>query len=148
MIMKSRVTWACLPALILSANACGSSRTCTASVPNSEFCLRPVLSSMMTADTPARSRVLTVYLKCSMRPPVSPSTMIGLVETSMISSMVSMRLDQSTSSMSGLPLKDESHRLLTQNASYSRTLIVFSSTDFTFSTINADRPLETSIARM
>ena len=44
-----------------------------ASVPKSEFFFSPVLSSMMTAEMPLRSKVRTVKMKCSSLPPVSPS---------------------------------------------------------------------------
>ena len=55
---------------------------------------------MMIAETPNRSRVLTLNLKCSILPPVSPSTIIGLVVTSNISSIVEKREEKSTISIS------------------------------------------------
>ena len=76
---------------------------------------------MMTADTPIRSKVRTVYTKCSVSPPVSPSRIMGLVVTSMISLMVFIREEKSTSSMSGLPLVVESHREDTHIPSNCRT---------------------------
>ena len=65
---------------------------------------------MITAETPIFSRDLTVYTKCSVSPPVSPSKMIGFVVTSVTSSIVLNRLVISTSSISGFPLAVESQR--------------------------------------
>ena len=83
-------------------------------MPNNEFRLAPILSSIITAEIPNLSKVFTRNLKCSIRPPVSPSTIIGLVVTSNISSMVEKRDEKSTSSVSGLPLEVESVKLLSQ----------------------------------
>ena len=60
MIMKSSVSWACLPARILAENSSMPAWVCSTSVPNRLFFLSPVLSSMMIADTPMRSRVRTL----------------------------------------------------------------------------------------
>ena len=65
----------------------------------------------MTADTPMRSSVRTLYTKCSTKPPVSPSKIIGFVVTSITSSIVRSLEDRSTSSISGFPFAVESHRL-------------------------------------
>ncbi|GEM_PF-4426983 len=73
MIMNSLVTWAFFPARIFSQKSSTGARVCSTSVPKREFLLRPILSSMMTADIPLRSRVRTVNTKCSGLPPVSPS---------------------------------------------------------------------------
>ena len=89
----------------------------------------------------------TLKKKCSSLPPVSPSRMMGFEVTSMISLMVLMRLVRSTSSMSGLPLKVESQRLLTHMASYSLTVAVSVSSMRVFSTIRPESPLEASITR-
>ena len=71
-------------------------------------------------ETPIRSSDRTVYTKCSVSPPVSPSKIIGFVVTSKMSSMVRKREVISTSSMSGLPLAVESQRELTHMASNCR----------------------------
>ena len=65
---------------------------------------------MMTIETPILSSVLTVYTKCSVNPPVSPSKIIGLLVTSIISSTVLRREVISTTSISGLPREVESQR--------------------------------------
>ena len=117
MIIKSSVSCAFLPAAILALKFSMVSCVCATSVPNSEFFFRPVLSSMITAETPIFSSVRTVYTKCSVSPPVSPSNTMGLVVTSVTSSMVRKRLVISTSSMSGLPLAVESHSELIHMAS-------------------------------
>ena len=85
--------------------------TCSSVFSRSEFFFNPTLSSMMIADTPVRSNVFTVIGKCSIMPPVSPSTMMGFVVTSRISLMVFRREVKSTYSMSGFPFAVESVRL-------------------------------------
>ena len=60
MIMNSLVTWAFFPARIFSQKSSIAAWVCTTSVPKREFFFRPVLSSMMTMDTPIRSRERTV----------------------------------------------------------------------------------------
>ena len=72
-IMKSSVAWAFLPSRILWQNPSMLSWVCGTSVPNREFFFNPVLSSMIAADTPSLSSVLTVNWKCSGCPPVSAS---------------------------------------------------------------------------
>ena len=57
---------------------------------------------MIIAETPNLSRVLTVKVKCSGFPPVSPSYII-LVVTSRISFIVANLEVKSTASMSGFP---------------------------------------------
>ena len=116
-IMNSFVFCAFFPARILSLKPDILSCVCFTSVPNKLFFFRPVLSSIITIETPRRSRVLTVYTKCSGLPPVSPSKIIGLVVTSVMSSIVRKRLVMSTSSISGFPLAVESHKELTHIAS-------------------------------
>ena len=49
--------------------------------------------------------------------------------------------------MSGLPLKVESHRLLTHIASYSLTVAVWGSSMRVFSTMSPESPLEASMTR-
>jgi hypothetical protein len=100
---------------------------------------------MMTADTPMRSRVRTKNEKCSVCPPVSQSNIMGFVVTSIISSMVRMRLVISTSSMSGLPLAVESHKLDTHIASNWLIEPLFDRY-LEFSTIRPVSPLCASIA--
>ena len=117
MIIKSSLSCACFPALIFSQKWAMLSCVCSTSLPNKEFFFNPVLSSIIIAETPRRSKVRTLYTKCSIKPPVSPSNMMGLVDTSITSSMVRMRLDISTSSISGFPFAVESHRLLIHMAS-------------------------------
>ena len=141
-IMKSSVLCASLPALIFSQKCSMLSCVCTTSVPNNEFFLRPVLSSMITADTPTLSSVLTLYTKCSVSPPVSPSRIIGLVVTSSTSSIVRSLDDISTSSMSGLPLSVASHRLDIHIASNCLNSLSFCIT--VFSAIRPVSPLWTS----
>ena len=63
--MKCAERRASRPALIFSQNDGMSSRTCARSVPKSEFCFSPVLSSIMHALTPISSSVRTVNLKIS-----------------------------------------------------------------------------------
>ena len=117
MIIKSSVNWAFFPARILALKFSMLSCVWATSVPNREFFFSPVLSSMMTAETPIFSSVRTVYTKCSVMPPVSPSNTMGFVVTSVTSSMVRKRLVISTSSISGLPLAVESHSELIHIAS-------------------------------
>ena len=69
------------------------------------------------ADTPIRSSDLTVYTKWSIRPPVSPSKIIGFVVTSIISLIVRNLDVISTTSISGFPFSVESHKLDTHIAS-------------------------------
>ena len=71
--MKSASRRAASPAWILAQKASISSSCCVREVPNSEFCLSPVLSSMMHAETPSCSRARTVNLNISGAPPVSAS---------------------------------------------------------------------------
>ena len=59
-IMKSVVFLAFWPALIFSQKFSMVSWVCSTSVPKRLFFFRPVLSSMMTMETPMRSRVRTV----------------------------------------------------------------------------------------
>ena len=59
-IIKSEDFCARFPAEILALNASMLSWVCFTSVPNSEFFFSPVLSSMMTAETPSFSRERTV----------------------------------------------------------------------------------------
>ena len=94
-----------------------------------------------------RSRVFTLWTKCSVLPPVSPSRMMGFVVTSMISSIVFTRLVKSTSSMSGLPLNEESHSDDTHMPSNDLTAPVSSSTTEALSTIRPERPLDASMTR-
>ena len=115
--MNSFVRWAFFPARIFSLKFSMVSWVCCTSVPKRLFFFSPVLSSMITIDTPIRSRLRTVYTKCSVSPPVSPSKMIGFVVTSMMSSIVRKREVMSTSSMSGFPFAVESHRELSHIAS-------------------------------
>ena len=93
----------------------------------------------MTAETPILSSVLTLYTKCSVSPPVSPSSIIGLVVTSIMSSIVRSLDDMSTSSISGFPLAVESHRELTHMASNWSNSPLFST--IVFSAISPVRPL-------
>ena len=97
----------------------------------------------MTADTPNRSRLRTIYTKCSVKPPVSPSRMIGLVVTSMISLIVFNRDEKSTSSVSGFPFIVESHRDDIHIPSNCR--IVPCSITVVFSAISPVRPVWASI---
>ena len=60
MIMNSLVFNAFFPAEIFRQKFSTLSCRCSASVPNREFRFSPVLSSMITADTPSRSRLRTV----------------------------------------------------------------------------------------
>lgn len=101
---------------------------------------------MMMADTPSRSSVRTWNTRCSTNPPVSPSRIMGLVDTSMICWMVSTREEKSTSSMSGFPLAVESHRLETHMAS--KLLVCPSDSALTVSTMRAVRPLWASMTRI
>ena len=132
-----------MPAAIFALKSSIESCVCSTSLPNSEFFLSPFLSSIIIAETPIRSRVLTLYTKCSVSPPVSPSRIIGLVVTSIISSIVRRRDDISTSSISGFPLAVLSHSELTHIASNWSSL-PFSSTTV-FSAIRPVRPLCASI---
>ena len=111
MIINSSVRCALFPAEIFSQKRSMDSCVCTTSVPNREFFLSPVLSSIMIAETPNRSNVRTLYTKCSGSPPVSPSKMIGFVVTSITSSIVLILEDISTNSISGFPFTVESQRL-------------------------------------
>ena len=142
--MKSSVSWAFFPARIFWLKCSILSWVCATSVPNSEFFLSPVLSSMITAETPIFSRDLTVYTKCSVSPPVSPSKMIGFVVTSVTSSIVLNRLVISTSSISGFPLAVESQREEIHMASNWSNLPSCSTT--VFSAIRPVIPLWTSSA--
>ena len=94
---------------------------------------------MIIAETPNLSSVLTLNLKCSILPPVSPSTMMGFVVTSNISSIVENREEKSTNSVSGFPLAVESVRLLSQIPSNSIFCPFFSI--LIFSTIKPVSPL-------
>ena len=100
---------------------------------------------MIMAETPIRSNVLILYTKCSINPPVSPSKIIGLVVTSIISLMVFSLDVVSTSSISGFPFAVESHKLDTQIAS--NCLISSSFSTFAFSTIKPVIPLCASNTR-
>ena len=60
MIMNSSVRCAALPAAIFSEKFSIVSCVCATSVPKRELRFAPVLSSMMTAETPMRSRVRTL----------------------------------------------------------------------------------------
>ena len=60
MIMNSLVFRACFPWRILWQKFSMLSCCCSTSVPKREFRFKPILSSMITADTPMRSRVRTV----------------------------------------------------------------------------------------
>ena len=144
MIMKSSVSCAFFPAAILALKFSMLSWVCSTSLPKREFFLSPVLSSIMMADTPIFSRVLTVYTKCSVSPPVSPSKIMGLVVTSVTSSMVRNRDVMSTSSISGFPFAVESHRELIHMASNWSSSP--SCSTMVFSAISPVRPLCTSSA--
>ena len=141
-IIKSFVRCARFPALIFAVKFSILSCVCSTSVPNKEFFLSPVLSSIITAETPTRSNVLTLYTKCSIIPPVSPSNMIGFVVTSNTSSTVRSLEDMSTSSISGFPFAVESHRLDNHIASNWSISPLLATT--VFSAINPVRPLCTS----
>ncbi len=147
-IKKSRVVNARFPALIFSANIIGSSKVCITSVPNKEFFFNPVLSSIIIAETPSRSNVLTLYTKCSSLPPVSPSKIIGLVVTSIISLIVTNLLVRSTNSMSGFPLNVESQSEEIHIASNERGNSVSLSITLVFSTIKPERPFDASITEI
>ena len=101
--------------------------------------MSPILSSIIIAETPNLSNVFTLNLKCDIRPPVSPSTMIGLVVTSKISSIVENLEEKSTNSVSGLPFAVESVRLLSQIPSNSIFWPFLSI--LVFSAINPVKPL-------
>ena len=92
-----------------------------------------------TQNSKIKITVKQGYTKCSVLPPVSPSTINGLVVTSNISSIVLTLLEKSTTSLSGFPFKVESHKELSHMASYSLLQT------FVFSTIKPVRPLDTSI---
>ena len=97
----------------------------------------------MIAETPIRSSDLTVYTKCSVNPPVSPSKIIGFVVTSITSSMVLKREVISISSISGFPLSVESHKEEIHIAS--NWSIISPSATIVFSAIRPVKPLCTSI---
>lgn len=81
-------------------------------------------------------------MKCSGRPPVSPSKMMGFVVTSKMSFSEVSREVRSTASMSGFPLETESVRLLDHMASNE-----FPSSDVV-SAMSPVSPLWASIMRM
>ena len=85
--MKSLLIFTSFPRCIFCENFSGSSRVCLA---DASRLLRfgKTLSSIITADTPSRSSFLTKNSNCEGDPPVSPSTIMGLVETFSISSIV------------------------------------------------------------
>ena len=95
---------------IISWNAEDKGKPIEERKPIKLFFFSPVLSSIITALTPMRSNVRTLYTKCSVNPPVSPSRMIGLVVTSIMSSIVRKRDVISTNSISGFPLSVLSQR--------------------------------------
>ncbi len=138
-IIKSFVRCAFFPAIIFLEKSSIDACVCNTSFPNKEFFFNPILSSIITIDTPIRSKERTVYTKCSASPPVSPSKIIGFVVTSQISSIVRKREVISTNSMSGFPFAVESHNELIHIASNWRAP-PFSSTTV-FSTINPVNPL-------
>ena len=116
--MKSLDRSDLLPTLIFSAKASGSSSSCEAEE-SRLFRLGNTLSSMMTAETPIRSRWLSRYSNCGGSPPVSPSTISGLVVTCRISLMVCNLDSTPMIEASGSPLVAESVRLLSQMPSNS-----------------------------
>jgi len=142
-IIKSSVSCTFLPAAILALKFSIVSCVCATSVPNREFFFKPVLSSIIMAETPIRSSVRTRYTKCSVSPPVSPSKIIGFVVTSMTSSIVLHLEVMSTSSISGFPFAVESQRELIHIASNWSNSPSFSTT--VFSAIRPVKPLCTSI---
>jgi len=139
MIIKSSVICAFLPTLIFSQKPSIESCVCIASVPNKEFFFSPILSSIITAEIPNLSKVLTVNTKCSILPPVSPSKITGLVVHSKASFKSCKRVVKSTASISGLPFDVESVRLLDHIPSNS--LFTPLTSTKVFSIINPVNPL-------
>ena len=144
MTMKSSPITTSLPALIFWAKTNGSSSSWLAE-PSRLFLLGNTLSSIITAETPNRSRFLTMYSNWEASPPVSPSTIMGLVVTLSISSMVRARESLPTMEASGNPLVAESVRLLSHIPSYSTTRPFIWTR--AFSTTNPLRPLWASRIR-
>ena len=100
---------------------------------------KPILSSIIIAETPNLSKVLIVNGKCSNLPPLSPSNINGFVVTSNKSPRLLNREEKSKAWLSGLPLTLESVRLDDHIASNSSTLPFFST--FVFSAIKPDSGL-------
>ena len=72
---------------------------------------KPILSSITSADTPAFSRDFTKYGICSILPPLSPSNIIGLVVTSVISFNELILSNNQLIGYLGFPLRAESVKL-------------------------------------
>ena len=114
--INTSVTRASRPRTIFRENTSGFSKVCIAEA-SRLFRLGNILSSIITADTPKRSKSRTKYSNCTSDPPVSPSTIIGLDVTLRISSIVCNLDGFPTISASGRPFDAESVKLLSQNPS-------------------------------